>query len=523
MNKKMKIYYNNRFTPASLKDYFEKSRMSILLFVFFLLLAYGVKVFNMALAHDTEAIISVPDSLYRSWVSLGRFGLPALKKVLGVYHFNPYVASFLMFVTLIAVGIFWSWLFYELSFSRDSYQKRNWIFPTIFLTAPVMAEQLGFQLQTYEVALTFLFIGIALLCIFKALFQSKKIYFLAALIFAFVSFSCYQTLVPLFVSGAVACFLVIYDTYQKVENAKSGVVEYIKIILALVAVFFIAFVMYHVCNSIIQKAMNIVPVDYLSGQVLWQTEPVGTCLKNIGAYAAAVLSGQGIYYSLGFSITAILFLLYIIIRIKNKEKCYWVYLLSSLVLLLTPFMMGIVLAQAPKHRTELMLPFVTGFLIQYLAGKCQTLSKKYYVYIAILFAGVVSIKQSMITSRLFYSEYVQYEEAARTAVKITDRIDQLNLGRNPAEPLVFIGGMTANLNASSIPDAENLGMSYYASFDAEYGSFIMRNFFSTIGYHYQSATKEQIQQAERDAADMPNWPDTGSVDLKNGVIIVKLS
>ena len=43
----------------------------------FLFAAYGIKVFNVSISHDTEAIMAVPDSLYRSWLSMGRFGLIA--------------------------------------------------------------------------------------------------------------------------------------------------------------------------------------------------------------------------------------------------------------------------------------------------------------------------------------------------------------------------------------------------------------------------------------------------------------
>lgn len=55
----------------------------------FLFAAYGIKVFNVSISHDTEAIMAVPDSLYGSWLFQGRFGLNCIEKVTG----NVFVQS----------------------------------------------------------------------------------------------------------------------------------------------------------------------------------------------------------------------------------------------------------------------------------------------------------------------------------------------------------------------------------------------------------------------------------------------
>ena len=48
--------------------------------------------------------------------------------------------------------------------------------------------------------------------------------------------------------------------------------------------------------------------------------------------------------------------------------------------------------------------------------------------------------------------------------------------------------------------------------------------YGTLGYSiWSSRDGVQIAEAEQAAAEMPAWPTTGSVVMKNGIIIVKLS
>lgn len=110
------------------------------------------------------------------------------------------------------------------------------------------------------------------------------------------------------------------------------------------------------------------------------------------------------------------------------------------------------------------------------------------------------------------------------ALKISNRIDMLDLGESPEEPLVFVGARSPQLNNSSIRNLENIGHSFFEwSFTTDYGSFIMRNFMASIGYYYNSPTTEQIEIAEQAAQNMEIWPASDSVSVVEGVIVVRLS
>ena len=66
----MKIIDKKKF-----REYYQTNRRSIGIAGIFLIIAYGIKMFQIMFSHDTEAIISVPDSLYDSWMTMGRYGL----------------------------------------------------------------------------------------------------------------------------------------------------------------------------------------------------------------------------------------------------------------------------------------------------------------------------------------------------------------------------------------------------------------------------------------------------------------
>ena len=122
----------------------------------------------------------------------------------------------------------------------------------------------------------------------------------------------------------------------------------------------------------------------------------------------------------------------LVMMFRRKQKNFYLYLLGLLFLLLTPFIMTILLGQQPKFRTQIVLPFVFGFLFQNFALELIEIGKNGG---KVLLRGITAIsvilifQQINITSKMFYSEYVQYEEDVRLAVKITDRIDPVEFGR----------------------------------------------------------------------------------------------
>lgn len=496
----------------------ENSNSFLILFCW-LILAYGMKIFHLSLSHDTEAIISVPDSLYNSWISLGRYGLLIIKKIFGVYRFNPYLASMLMIATMMAGAIVWEYFFYKITTNDNDFSKRSWVMPAFLFTAPVMAEQMSFLLQSFEVSLAFLMIGLALHIIWYGIIERKYWPHVLSILLLSLCFSCYQTFVPLFIAASIMSFLIYFDK-QKI---------YWRAIICLVVNFLGGLFLYKVIDKFVINYTGIVPASYLTDYILWKKHSWLTCVLNVLRQMKEVVIAQDTtYYSYAFPISIIMAFI-IIIRVFKKNMQYkFLYALCFCVLFVTPFLMTILMGQRPNFRTLIILPFVYGFVFQYFLSRLENYtSKRLHIFkkIIVIISVLLLFRQCTITADMFYSEYVQYEEDVRLAIKITDRIDQLNLGENPQEPVVFIGSRMPRLNPSANGGYENPGNSFYEwSFTNIYGSFIMKNFMTTLGYPYNSPTEEQVKFAELYAIEhMPCWPDRGSVCVENGVIIIRLS
>lgn len=178
------------------------------------------------------------------------------------------------------------------------------------------------------------------------------------------------------------------------------------------------------------------------------------------------------------------------------------------------------------HRNDLSTSFLIyygGFVLHYhlyYSKKC----KVYCQIIPWILIIAIGWNQALITSRIFYTENIVFNQDVLTAQAIKSRIDKLGLGERPDEPLVFVGNHVAKCNPDCY-SANQLGLTGRSmleiGFSTEHGTGIKKQFMADIlGVYYNSATSQQIEQSERLAESMPHWPDPGSVAEKDGIVIV---
>ena len=494
----------------------------------FLLIVYGIKVFNVSFSHDTEAIMAVPERLYESWYTMGRFGLIFLKKVLGTYVFTPYAAALMMTVSMLLNSMLWLYLFTWVNGDRWK-RCTMWIFPSFFFTSMIMAEQSGFLLQAYEVNIALLLVGAALLCLLRIfLGNGRKLLFVPAVFCCVIAFSVYQSLVPLFTAGAAICFILAYDRLVREQKECVTFSFCIAFIGKLIGIFLFSFVVYQITNKIVLGMLGMETTPYITDQIMWGTLSAKECVFNILRHVHRAMLGKRIFYNGINSVVYVGTLLYIIARIRKKESCYILYLLAVLYCLASPFLMSVLMGNEPSVRTQMLLPFIVGFFLQYLVGKLWENRKetaRYAGTAAVLIAGTVVMYQSMLSARLYYTQYVQYEEDVQIASDISARIGALGKGEIPDCPVVFIGSRAPRQNLSCIKseELELIGRSFFeVSFGTSHGTWVMQHFLATQGHSYMQPTAEQMKQAEKAAVSMPLWPETGSVAEKDGVIIVNL-
>jgi hypothetical protein len=398
-----------------------------------------------------------------------------------------------------------------------------------------MAEQSSFLLQAYEVTVCIGLVGLSLILFYKGVYYKKKYYYLFTCICIIFSFATYQSTVILFITGAVASFLLFYD-YESGEDTpdflkiKATGFRYWGTIGKLILLFVLSYLFYTIANKIVMGALGIQTEAYINDQVHWGKDSVTECIVNIGLQVKKILLGKTIYYNVALAILMIFFLVYICFRWKQKRKAYYIFFLASLALCVCPFIMVLLLGGSVSVRTEWTIPFVTAFLAMYLTG-CFIDSEHFTVplllkRLALLLAFVMGMQQSMVTARIYYTEYAKYQQDLVMAIKISDRIEELNLGDSPQAPVTFIGAKPTHHTPSMYTEEEIelSGRSLFSiSFGTFHGTFVMRNFMKSVGYDYELPTQDQVKRAEEISTAMGTWPDTDSVRYEEGVIVVRLS
>ena len=499
------------------KEYIKDKKVSILAIGIIILMVYGIKLFNLSLSIDNEAAISVSSSIYSSWEGMGRIGIPLIKKIMGLYIYNPYIAMFLMILLQITNCIIYGFIFDFVT----SFKKKNsmLLFSLFLISSPILAEQLGFVMQSVEILIGSLCVGISLLFYFKYLNEKKIIYIVFSIVLASISFSIYQAFTTVFITMAIALYILYIDKkeFDSIYCWKIG--------LGLLIIFVASYIFYAFFTKIYFYVFNLSSSDYTSGQIMWGKESIVQIIKNLIIYVKQSLFAKKIFYSYSLLIIYILILINLIVNIVKKRNNY-LYFLSFIALLFTPFLMGIILGQIPTVRTELSKVYMIAFSYMYIFDEINRYDFIYNKIIMLLLSIFMISNQIIISSRLYYTEYVTNIEQYAIATKISGEIQAVCGEYSPSESVVFIGSVDLNRNPSCFckEDLELIGYSFFeVSFSVNQGTYLIRNYLCTLGYDFTFPTEAEIQFAEKESQKMPCWPNKDSIKKINGIVIVKLS
>ena len=181
------------------------------------------------------------------------------------------------------------------SFEKNKKSLINCVFPIIFITAPLFTEQFNFILQSFEVAFAIILCSIAVFFISKWTIKSNNnLYLIISIICMVWGFGTYQAIVALYISGALACYILIYIANKKgnVEIDKN----YFKIsVIKYLVTFIIGYVGYYIVDKIVAALYG--ASKYVDGMIKGGTEPAIESIKNILRYVRYGWFGDGLFYS----------------------------------------------------------------------------------------------------------------------------------------------------------------------------------------------------------------------------------
>lgn len=523
---------NSSLTSYSLQGFLQfvmHNSKQIIISMLFLLLAFGQKLFSNTFSIDTQGIIQNNDALYKSWFELERFGLVLFKKLTGTYLYNNALASFTMVVFFGISAMVWAYLLCSASHTMKL-QPAFFIIP--YVASPIFAEMLGFLLLGPEISIAAILTAISLMMWANAAASSsakqRVLLVIASIVCATLSFTMYLAMVTFFITGTAILYVLKYSDSKYQNHDKN---ESRAFLIGSVVIFVVSYALYKLLNALAMKVKGVTTNAYISDQSRWGKDSPSVILHNMGSHILALYSGEGIFYSVIFSICALCVFVAAIYHVITKK----ISLFSCLVVLLivlSPTIMSFVLGGIPSVRTEMTYPLAFSFITMVLFSgivftiqrNAQSIRAEAVTIVAWILIIAIGWNQALITSRIFYTENIVFTQDVLTAQEIKSRIDELGLGEHPNEPLVFVGNHVAKCNPDCY-SADQLGLTGRSmleiGFSTEHGTGVKKQFMvDVLGVYYNSATSEQIEQSEELAESMPHWPDPGSVAEKDGIIIV---
>lgn len=523
---------NSSLTSYSLQGFLQfvmHNSKQIIISMLFLLLAFGQKLFSNTFSIDTQGIIQNNDALYKSWFELERFGLVLFKKLTGTYLYNNALASFTMVVFFGISAMVWAYLLCSASHTMKL-QPAFFIIP--YVASPIFAEMLGFLLLGPEISIAAILTAISLMMWANAAASSSAkqriLLVIASIVCATLSFTMYLAMVTFFITGTAILYVLKYSDSKYQNHDKN---ESRAFLIGSVVIFVVSYALYKLLNALAMKVKGVTTNAYISDQSRWGKDSPSVILHNMGSHILALYSGEGIFYSVIFSICALCVFVAAIYHVITKK----ISLFSCLVVLLivlSPTIMSFVLGGIPSVRTEMTYPLAFSFITMVLFSgivftiqrNAQSIRAEAVTIVAWILIIAIGWNQALITSRIFYTENIVFTQDVLTAQEIKSRIDELGLGEHPNEPLVFVGNHVAKCNPDCY-SADQLGLTGRSmleiGFSTEHGTGVKKQFMvDVLGVYYNSATSEQLEQSEELAESMPHWPDPGSVAEKDGIIIV---
>lgn len=523
---------NSSLTSYSLQGFLQfvmHNSKQIIISMLFLLLAFGQKLFSNTFSIDTQGIIQNNDALYKSWFELERFGLVLFKKLTGTYLYNNALASFTMVVFFGISAMVWAYLLCSASHTMKL-QPAFFIIP--YVASPIFAEMLGFLLLGPEISIAAILTAISLMMWANAAASSSAkqriLLVIASIVCATLSFTMYLAMVTFFITGTAILYVLKYSDSKYQNHDKN---ESRAFLIGSVVIFVVSYALYKLLNALAMKVKGVTTNAYISDQSRWGKDSPSVILHNMGSHILALYSGEGIFYSVIFSICALCVFVAAIYHVITKKISLFPCLVVLLIVL-SPTIMSFVLGGIPSVRTEMTYPLAFSFITMVLFSgivftiqrNAQSIRAEAVTIVAWILIIAIGWNQALITSRIFYTENIVFTQDVLTAQEIKSRIDELGLGEHPNEPLVFVGNHVAKCNPDCY-SADQLGLTGRSmleiGFSTEHGTGVKKQFMvDVLGVYYNSATSEQIEQSEELAESMPHWPDPGSVAEKDGIIIV---
>jgi len=500
---------------GQVKAFFSRSKHLLGFTIFITMLTFGIKIVYLDYSIDTEVLMTRYASQLHAWQSIGRFGLVGLKKLLLPSNYvNVYFLNFLTYTLFVLSVLAICFLLYRI-IGPQIPQLALAAIPAVMIPSAINAEQFNFVLQSFEVALVLFIIVGAVYFAWLSFHEHILGGYFVALFGVVLGFGTYQSLVPFF----IALTLMIMVLELTINQTGYTIKNYIKFGGYFISLLLLGLISNLLINKVIDVIFHIQATSYLTQLINWGKLPVQQVLRTIVGGMLHTFFPRDNYHSYMLFIEMIaLLVLFIFKRQKNKL----LLALTTLVLVLSPFLLLIMLGNQPVIRAEMpTYPFVSAFLFFYLLWQVK---KQMWLYSAgLLLMFSYSFFASSATANLLFSEHMKYEQDVQLANRVQQQIDNLHLDHSNEYALYFLGQSPAK--GPAIRPVQVLGRSYFEwdSITEAGVSSRASGFMQTLGYIYRPLDEKEIKLARQYANKLTVFPTKNAIKVVGKVIIIRLS
>lgn len=505
------------------KNYIRKSKYAIIIISLFALLAFGQRIISDSFSIDVEIYIhnnNIGNTVnWDWWTSLNRWGLVWFNQITQTNGFPIFVANFITVVTMVAYSIAFNYLFYKNM--KEEYQanflKYQFVFPILFLTNPIFAEQYNFVHQNMGVAIGILMIPLALLLFQKAKEINHKLIKIAlyslGILMTVISFGVYQSIILIYIATVVVCY------FLKVQKENDNNWKYL---FTQIGLFAIIVLIYQIISKLTGEKAT-----YL--QIIWFKEEFWICLRNIFYVIKETIKCQGMFYNIGYVLALISWIILAIYWIVKKKMKIGLAI-SLLGIAIAPFYIMMVTGVNQLYRTQFNYSYAVGIMlmlaITFLNKNIKVIQTTKAILVILVL--MVAYRQTYTTANLFNTADVVYKNDVKIADKIVDRIEQKEwYDENKDYTLIFVG--TYEQPSMEIYlKGEIIGRSFFEFGKEDYCGISGRAnlFLDILGYHFEMPTSEEFDRAKQYVQDnnISSWPNDKSIALmEEDNIVVRLS
>ncbi len=354
MNKiKSQLYYFYEQFYLFLK-YIAVYPLSALVILAGVLISFGPYAFASDYYVDSEVVINIPGTNY-NWLEIGRYGLVFIRRLLGTNWYNPYYTGILMLLFLWLTGMTLAYiagkLFRELPLSVTTLGS------LVFITYPTFTEQYYFHFQSAEITFG-LWLSMLAAGLFYLFVRDRNIIcFVITLPVYVLTFSIYQSFIPL----TLCCYLGIFLALITGEDTEKATV--MRSILGSILHFALAFGLSQGIDRILFTSS-----EYLGGQIIWlNATSAFEAFRAVASTCLRMFFGQGLFYTtlllLAVIAAAVAFFCSYIRRQPGHQ--FVLGMLSAISIAITPFILTLLMGQNTAARTQFTYPLAALFLLYF--------------------------------------------------------------------------------------------------------------------------------------------------------------